>query len=558
MYKSTKSIKVLAIIFIFYFECHSSMAEYNRALDRVQSVISKESPHEKRKLDEYIREFAGKVSAEDIKRLKCIEKILAAKNLSPAITGTILAEQLAIFKKMSSKCSAPVKEIYAALIAKAKLEKLQEEELKKAKEKEELDAKIKKEREQEKEKRKKLNKGLRQAIMAGDIVKAKKLFAEGANKNAQGQHNNTPLHEAVNIENQEIVQWLLSIDVDIQLKNSENMTALEIARAKGNKVIIEMVEEISFDLPEIVPNTDLKEAEQDQKKRESEVKEKETKENEPVQVEVPNIPQSTPAPISEREDERKRDEQDPADVAGLLNEDELLQDLHNLIQAQSIDLNSIKKLLNAAGGIDINKKANGKTALHIAAQIGNLDLVKLLLENGGGCNTHDDFYGWTPLHWAASNGQKAVHQYEQAKKELNLDEYTAMLKTMMSDESTRDILTEDGLTVFDIALIHGNTGTIELLENVYDVNTKSKNKSTALHYAALNDNPEVIQFLVVKGAKIDARDNRNETPLHWASRQGNLYAIHKLIELGADKTVKNIDAETPPNLYHKLHPDNNA
>ena len=58
-----------------------------------------------------------------------------------------------------------------------------------------------------------------------------------------------------------------------------------------------------------------------------------------------------------------------------------------------------------------------------------------------------------------------------------------------------------------------------------------------LHWAALNDQKEVVELLVSRGADVDQRNPRQETALHWASLNGNLRCVHLLIEHGCDRTA---------------------
>ena len=59
-------------------------------------------------------------------------------------------------------------------------------------------------------------------------------------------------------------------------------------------------------------------------------------------------------------------------------------------------------------GENIDAKEDGKTPLHVAAEMGRLDVARMLVVDGH-ANVHaKDEYRRTPLHWAAEKGHLAV------------------------------------------------------------------------------------------------------------------------------------------------------
>lgn len=67
-------------------------------------------------------------------------------------------------------------------------------------------------------------------------------------------------------------------------------------------------------------------------------------------------------------------------------------------------------------------------------------------------------------------------------------------------------------------------------------------KVTLLHWAAINNRRDIIQYFLEKGAIVDAVGGElNATPLHWAVRQGHLGAVVLLMAAGADPNIR--DAE---------------
>lgn len=56
---------------------------------------------------------------------------------------------------------------------------------------------------------------------------------------------------------------------------------------------------------------------------------------------------------------------------------------------------------------------------------------------------------------------------------------------------------------------------------------------TAMHVGAGAGQKDVLQYLQIKGAKIDIVDKHGDTPLHWGSRHGHTAVVRYL----CDETV---------------------
>lgn len=78
------------------------------------------------------------------------------------------------------------------------------------------------------------------------------------------------------------------------------------------------------------------------------------------------------------------------------------------------------------------------------------------------------------------------------------------------------------------------------------VNTKDYTTGqTALHIVTARRDLVWVQFLIAKGANVNARDNRGVTPLVQASEMGFLEAVDELIKSGARIDEANNTGETP-------------
>lgn len=52
---------------------------------------------------------------------------------------------------------------------------------------------------------------------------------------------------------------------------------------------------------------------------------------------------------------------------------------------------------------------------------------------------------------------------------------------------------------------------------------------------------QMVEFLIGKGANLDARDKRERRPLHWAAFAGHWDVVRTLVLNGADPTAKDKD-----------------
>ncbi|CAO1309583.1 unnamed protein product [Diamesa hyperborea] len=78
-----------------------------------------------------------------------------------------------------------------------------------------------------------------------------------------------------------------------------------------------------------------------------------------------------------------------------------------------------------------------------------------------------------------------------------------------------------------------------------DIDTANIDGLTALHQACIEDNLDMVEFLVTHRADINRKDNEGWTPLHATSSCGILSIARYLVENGADLASVNSDGELP-------------
>ena len=77
------------------------------------------------------------------------------------------------------------------------------------------------------------------------------------------------------------------------------------------------------------------------------------------------------------------------------------------------------------------------------------------------------------------------------------------------------------------------------------VNSRIGSGVTPLHLAAAVNSPEMIAFLVSRGADIEATTDGGFTPLHWAAGRDASDAVMQLLSLGADANAQAMRSITP-------------
>ncbi|WP_025666353.1 ankyrin repeat domain-containing protein [Aquimarina megaterium] len=156
----------------------------------------------------------------------------------------------------------------------------------------------------------------------------------------------------------------------------------------------------------------------------------------------------------------------------------------------------VKAFLDA--GVDTTiLDSQGYTPLINAIQGGNCDLVKKMIEIGLDINECDD-EGWHPLLHATENSEMAKLLYE-----FDADPWIKNNKNM---------------SVFHGACMNGLVWLVKdlILKKPDVVNEKSKDGWSPLHYAAWHGRVEIAKILIDKNANIDITDNSGETPLEIA------------------------------------------
>ncbi|MBI5252377.1 MAG: ankyrin repeat domain-containing protein [Desulfomonile tiedjei] len=183
----------------------------------------------------------------------------------------------------------------------------------------------------------------------------------------------------------------------------------------------------------------------------------------------------------------------------------------------------------------IDRKADFGTILHFASFVGQTETVRLLLEYGGNINARDRIGFATLLQeahetsWAdfVASANKAYdisalsrnewyRTYQRGKRHwlFELIDYSGSDRAPCTGVS--DVQTI-GATALHWASLGGQPEVVRLLlANGADPKAVDDEGHSALHVACAIHNPEVAKLLIDNGANVNQKDRKERTPLAWA------------------------------------------
>ena len=246
---------------------------------------------------------------------------------------------------------------------------------------------------------------------------------------------------------------------------------------------------------------------------------------------------------------------------------------------------------------------DGMTAMMYAGKDGRLDTLRLLFENKANLQAVNRA-GMSIAHFAAQNDfvdvfglllelnvqnkEAILKQIEEA--EINAEnapmaaaqgktagsgggsnkeksQPTAASKTPADSDSDKDsdddsqtvesaaksgapalVLDDDDEDIDDAERLRRQFREMLNLPDTAIIDIPSKNGTRPIHIAATFNAMKTVNFLISKGAALNATDSAGETALHKAARKSNFDVYRALLAGGAHDHVKNLSRETPKEL----------
>ncbi len=202
----------------------------------------------------------------------------------------------------------------------------------------------------------------------------------------------------------------------------------------------------------------------------------------------------------------------------------------------------------------IKKGINLNEGIHYATKMRDVDTIKVLIENGA--NPDVIYEGQTALHYASTIGYTEVVQCL-ISSGANIDEIDQCGRSALfcascfGQVNIMKMLIKAGADVEQMNSSHTNPlhlaaqrGELALFKLLVEkgkakleiFGKRSYVRQNVLHMtaASYNENPELIEYIVSKGIKVNDVDEQGMSALYLASFHGKLNTMQKLIELGAN------------------------
>jgi len=210
------------------------------------------------------------------------------------------------------------------------------------------------------------------------------------------------------------------------------------------------------------------------------------------------------------------------------------------------DASAVARLLNRDPNLARVAGEYEKTGLHWAAETDQAEVARLLIDAGAEIEAKTT-WGASPLDWAATLGSARVAEVLLSRGASGLTLVVAaglgkVDQVRTAIESGTDLASQRRRGAPEVPDDHWPADSAHLLGDVI---------SDAVYAAARNGHAEVVEYLLSKGAVIDAKGVFGATALHWAAFNGHQQTVDLLLARGARLDIRDVRFNATPAEWAK-------
>jgi ankyrin repeat protein len=182
---------------------------------------------------------------------------------------------------------------------------------------------------------------------------------------------------------------------------------------------------------------------------------------------------------------------------------------------------------------------HGKTGLHWAAESDRIDVARALVDAGADIEARTS-WGASPLDWAATMGSTRVAEFLLSR---GAGGFTLIIAAALGKQRDVEAIVESGIDLSS----HRRSAAPRTPDDYWPADSAhilGDVLSDALYAAARNGHAHVVEYLLSRGANIDAKGVFGATALHWAAINGHASTVELLISRGANLTLEDARFQT--------------
>jgi ankyrin repeat protein len=132
-----------------------------------------------------------------------------------------------------------------------------------------------------------------------------------------------------------------------------------------------------------------------------------------------------------------------------------------------------------------------------------------------------------------------------------------LMRVLLEHNANPEVVNSKGQTILQVATIEGRLNVIELLlENRANVNARSNDTKSAIHYAThgLGERVALVEVLIRHGANVNDLDRYGRSPLHYAVEHNDESVVNLLLDNHTNLSQKDRNgltaADTARHMQH--------